>query len=112
MRENVFMGSWQAEVAADYYKGVPAAQIAIKLGVSRSTIYTWIRKQEANGLIKTVPTLKEVMNLKQQLVTLQDIVSVLGVVDCTVSAPLQVRLLAREPFMGSTVYMYFTMHST
>ena len=36
------------------------------------------------------------MNLKQQLATLQDVVAVLGVVDCTVSALLHVRLFAAE----------------
>jgi len=112
MRENGLIENKQAEVAAEYYKGVPVAQIAIKRCVSRSTIYAWIRNQKAENMIKTVPTQKEVINLNQKIAKLQDIISVLKQVDCTVSAPLQVRLLARESFMGSTVFMYFTMHST
>jgi transposase len=72
---------------ADYFNGLAAAQIATELAVSRSTIYAWIRNQKAEGLIKTVPTQKEVIKLKQKQTKLQDIISVLKAVDCTVKAP-------------------------
>jgi len=51
MRENGLIENKQAEVAAEYYKGVPLAQMAIKRCVSRSTIYTWIRNQKANSML-------------------------------------------------------------
>ncbi len=78
----------------------------MELVASRSTIYTWIRKHKAKGFIKTVPTQKEVINLKQKLAKLQDIVSVLRAIDCTANAPLRERLLAAELLYGKfSVYL-------
>ncbi len=106
MRKSRFVESRKITAVADYYKGVPVVQIAAKLGISRSTIYVWIRNQKAEGLIKTVPTQKEVMNLKQKLAKLLGIVSVLKAVDCTANAPLHERLLAAESLYGKySVYV-------
>lgn len=96
----------QAKAAADYLDGISVIQIAKNFGVSRGTIYTWLRKQKAKGLIKIVPTQKEVISLKQKLVKLQGIVSVLRAVDCTANAPLRERLLAAESLYGKySVYV-------
>jgi len=90
----------------DYLNGISAVQIAQNVGVSRSTIYTWIRMHKENGVIKTVSTQKEAMNLKQKLAKLQDIVSVLKQVDCTTKASLHERLLAAELLYGKySVYV-------
>ena len=59
-----FAGNRQEKALADYLDGITVVQIVRELGVSRSTIYSWIRKQKSKGVIKTVPTQKEVMNLK------------------------------------------------
>jgi transposase len=40
------------KAVADYLNGISVVQIAQNVGVSRSTIYTWIRMQKENGLIK------------------------------------------------------------
>lgn len=101
-----FAGNRQEKALADYLDGITVVQIVRELGVSRSTIYSWIRKQKSKGVIKTVPTQKEVMNLKQRLAKLQDIVVVLKEVDCTAKAPLHERLLAAESFYGKySVYV-------
>ena len=84
------------KAVADYLNGISVVQITQNVGVSRSTIYTWIRKHKANGFLKTVSTHKEAMNLKQKLAKLQDIVSALKQVDCTTKASLHERLLAAE----------------
>jgi transposase InsO family protein/transposase-like protein len=90
----------------DYLNGISVVQIAQNVGVSRSTIYTWIRMQKENGLIKTVSTQKEAMNLKQNFAKLQDIVSVLKQVGCTTKASLYERLLAAELLYGKySVYV-------
>lgn len=96
----------QVKAVADYLNGIPVAQIAKDFGVSRGTIYTWLRKHKANGLMKTVPTQKEVICLKQKLAKLQGIVSVLRAVDCTANTPLRERLLAAESLYGKySVYV-------
>ena len=91
-----FAGNRQEKALADYLDGITVVQIVRELGVSRSTIYSWIRKQKSKGVIKTVPTQKEVMNLKQRLAKLQDIVVVLKEVDCTAKAPLHERLFGLD----------------
>jgi len=53
----------QVRAIVDYFNGIPVAQIAKDFGVSRSTIYTWLRKHKANGLMKTVPSQKEVIRV-------------------------------------------------
>ncbi len=96
----------QVKAVADYLDGIPVAQIAKDFGVSRGTIYTWLRKHKANGFIKTVPSQKEVISLKQKLAKIQGIVSVLKAVDCTANAPLHERLLAAESLYGKySVYV-------
>lgn len=59
-----FKRNRQEKALVDYLNGISVVQIAIEFGVSRSTIYNWLRKQKARGVIKIVPTQKEVMNLK------------------------------------------------
>ena len=54
----------KGEAVADYLNVTSVVQIAKNVGGSRSTIYTWIRMQKENGLIKTISTQKEAMNLK------------------------------------------------
>ena len=94
------------KAVADYLNGIAVVQIAQNVGVSRSTIYTWVRMQKENGLIKTVSTQKEAMNLKQKLAKLQDIVSVLRTVDCLPNASLRERLIAAELLYGKySVYV-------
>lgn len=96
----------QERAVADYFSGLSVARIAMDLRVSKSTIYTWIRKQKAEGLIRTVSTQKQLMNLKQKLTKLQDIVSVLRTVDCLPNAPLRERLIAAELLYGKySVYV-------
>lgn len=58
-------GNRQERAIAAYLSGISVVQIAIESGVSRSTIYNWIRNQKSEISAKTVPTQKEIMNLKQ-----------------------------------------------
>ena len=99
-------GNRQERAIAAYLCGISIVQIAIESGVSRSTIYNWIRNQKSEISTKTVPTQKEIMNLKQRLAKLEDIVAVLKTVDCTANTPLHVRLLAAEALYGKfSVYV-------
>ena len=78
MNKSRYDESQQKKAVTDYLKGISVVQIAREMGVARGTIYTWIRKHKANSLTRAVPTQKEQFNLKQKLVKLQDIISVLN----------------------------------
>lgn len=79
----------------------PVATIASDLGVSRSTVYTWIKSlKKADSQDKTEISLRYVHGLERKITRLQEIIEILQAVDCTAHSPLKEKLEALEALYG------------
>lgn len=78
-----------------YNNGESVTQIVHDTGISRSTIYNWIKKHanQANGKL---PTLREYRTLQNKVKRLEDTIEILKKAECTPSDPLDVKLDALE----------------
>ncbi len=82
-----------------YDKGESVAKISHDTGISRSTIYAWIKKRREQSDGK-LPTVKEFHNLKNRVKRLEGIIKILKKAGCTPSDPLEVKLDALESLHG------------
>ena len=81
------------EAISLYGLGTPAAEIAISLSISRSTVYKWVKEQN------TVPsdlTKSSIRRLENKVKRLEGIIEILQGVNCTTSSPLNEKLDALE----------------
>lgn len=70
-------------------------------GIPRSTIYAWIKKDRDNTKHKNPEiSLKNLKALETKVMRLEGIISILKTVNCTVQAPLGVRLTEIEKLYG------------
>ena len=69
-----------------YDKGESVAKISHDTGISRSTIYAWIKKRREQSDGK-LPTVKEFHNLKNRVKRLEGIIEILKKAGCTPSDP-------------------------
>lgn len=83
------------QVLDDHQKGIPVAVLSENYGISRCTIYRWIREKEAS----TFPgnyTLREINYMKHRIEKLEKMVSILRTEGCSPHAPLKEKLLIIE----------------
>ena len=71
------------------------ADIATDTGISRSTLYAWIKSAQTDPAMLEF-TLKNFRMLEAKAKRLEGIVEILQIVNCTASAPLNERLQALE----------------
>lgn len=88
-------------LVARYYNGESVAEICSDSGIARSTFYTWIKLHTvvATDTGNTISQ-QEFIRMKQQLRKLEQKVEILQKVGCTVSAPLQDKLLELAKLHG------------
>ena len=84
----------------DYRAGVSVAAICEETGVSRSSVYAWIAKLGNDDPIDCTYK-KTLAHLRSKYEKALQIIEILKVTDCTVSAPLRERLYALEKLQGS-----------
>lgn len=91
----------QEAILSKVRDGVPVAEIASSAGVSRSTIYTWLKQDS----VPTKPdghkvTMREMNMLKHQAEKYRNMVQILHAVNRTITAPNQEKLSALEALYG------------
>lgn len=81
--------------------GDPVSVLTKTTGIPRSTIYAWIKKDRDNTKHKNPEiSLKNLRALETKVMRLEGIISILKTVNCTVQAPLGVRLNEIEKLYG------------
>ena len=81
--------------------GEPVSAISTETGISRSTLYAWIKRyceEQANGKVEL--TLKNFRLLENRVKRLEGIIEILKTAGCSVSDPLEVKLPALEALHG------------
>ncbi len=83
----------KAIIAAQYQQGTSAQELSEKYGVCKRTIYRWTKKyRDIVPEEKRTLTVKECDMLLHRVEKLENIVSILKTVNCTVHAPLKKKL--------------------
>ena len=81
--------------------GEPVSVLTKTTGIPRSTIYAWIKKNRDNTKHKNPEiSLRNLRALETKVMRLEGIISILKTVNCTVQAPLGVRLNEIEKLYG------------
>lgn len=81
--------------------GEPTQTLCQEYGISRSTLYRWIKTHcAANASPSCSFSLKDYNILQHRVEKLENMVTILKSVDCTASAPLKDKLNALEPLYG------------
>ncbi len=80
-----------------YRAGTPAAEVAISLSVSRSTVYKWVKEQDN---VRPDLTKSRLSRLENKVKRLEGIIEILQSVNCTVNSPLDEKLDALERLYG------------
>ncbi|MCD7872503.1 MAG: IS3 family transposase [Clostridiales bacterium] len=77
--------------------------------IPRSTIYSWIKeKQSSNTSKKKEVNLRNFRALEKKVARLEGIIEILQNIDCTVNAPLNIKLAALEELYGQySVHMIY-----
>lgn len=88
-------------VLESYVSGKSVSELVPETNIPRSTIYSWIAQQRNEQMgEQTKFTLHEYRKLENNVKRLEGMVEILKRVDCTVNAPLGVRLQALEALYG------------
>ncbi len=91
----------KADVIAQYKQGSSAQNLSAKYGVSERTIYRWAQIcGEMNPGEKQTFTAKEYDRVLRRVNKLENIISILKTVNCTVHAPLKKKLCELELLYG------------
>lgn len=86
-----------------YRAGTPAAEVAISLSISRSTVYKWVKEQNS---VPPDLTKSSFRRLEDKVRRLEGIIEILQSVNCNVNSPLGEKLDALERLYGKySVYM-------
>lgn len=72
-----------------YRSGTPAAEVAILLSISKSTVYKWVKEQNNVPHDLTKSSLRRLENKVRRL---EGIIEILQSVNCSVSSPLDEKL--------------------
>lgn len=91
----------RTNIIAQYKQGSSAKDLSTKYGVCERTIYRWAKVyNELHPDKKRTFTVKEYERLFRRVEKLENIISVLKAVDCTVHAPLKEKLHELELLYG------------
>lgn len=96
------------EYVKRYFAGEQTSEIIREAGVSKSTLYRWIKvEQEARNKKKpTEFSLRKFRDLEQKVKRQAEIIEILKKVECTVQAPLQTKLREMEK-----LYSDYSVHA-
>lgn len=95
------------ELVMRYQNGERVEHICAERGIARSTFYSWIKPfQTTVTQTGVLVTPHEYDHLRKRVKKLEEMIEVLKMVSCTVSAPLKEKLSALEPLYGQySVYV-------
>lgn len=86
-------------ILARYADGESVSAIVADYGISRSTIYAWIKSEQQNKPKKEY-TKRDILNLENKIARLQGIIEILKKAGCSPNDPLEVKLPALEALQG------------
>lgn len=82
-------------------KGESVRSLCSEFNIPRSTLYRWCKSHKTNTIANGIPfTAREINQMQNRIVKLNNIIAILKTVNCTVSAPLRERLVALEALYG------------
>lgn len=90
----------KATILKEHKSKTSVLVLSQKYGVSRNTIYRWIRESKLEKTDCTAKD-KEIKRLTRRITRLEEIIQIIDEADCLPSAPLQERLYALEKIYGS-----------
>lgn len=91
----------KAAAIVRYKQGVSAQELSSEYGVSQRTIYRWAKLyQQVSPSGRELLTAKEYDMLMHHVTKLENIISILKTVNCTVHAPLTEKLCELELLYG------------
>lgn len=94
---NIYSNIIKQEAINLYRAGTPAAEIAISLSISRSTVYKWIKEQ---NIVPLDLTKSKLIRLENKIKQLEGIIEILQSVNCSVNSQLDEKLNALERLHG------------
>lgn len=96
-----FIDEQKKVIVARREKGESVRSLCSEFNIPRSTLYRWCKAYKvditANGISFTA---REINQMQNRIVKLNNIITILQTVNCTVSAPLRERLTALESLYG------------
>ena len=104
-----FTDEQKKAIVARYENGGAIRLICSEFNIPRSTLNRWCKSHKTNTIANGIPfTAREINQMQNRIVKLNNIVAILKTVNCTVSAPLRERLVALETLYGQyDVYTLF-----
>ena len=90
----------KASIIKEHKSKTSVLVLSQKYGVSRNTIYRWIRESEPKKTDCSAKD-KEIKCLTRRITRLEEIIQIIDEADCLPSAPLQERLYALERIYGN-----------
>ena len=92
-----FTDEQKKAIVARYENGGSIRLICSEFNIPRSTLYRWCKTYKVDIIANGTPfTAREINQMQNRIVKLNNIIAILKTANCTVSAPLRERLAALE----------------
>ena len=92
-----FTDAQKKVIVARREKGESVRSLCSEFNIPRSTLYRWCKSHKTNTIANGIPfTAREINQMQNRIVKLNNIIAILKTANCTVSAPLRERLGALE----------------
>ena len=92
-----FTDAQKKVIVARREKGESVRSLCSVFNIPRSTLYRWCKSHKTNTIANGIPfTAREINQMQNRIVKLNNIIAILKTANCTVSAPLRERLGALE----------------
>ena len=88
------------QCCSEYRTGTAVSELCRKYQIPRSTMYYWAKKYAGLPNATDIPTKKSLDNMRRAYEKTRQMYEVLKRVDCTASAPLQIKLYELEKIYG------------
>ena len=96
-----FTDAQKKVIVARREKEESVRSLCSEFNIPRSTLYHWCKSHKTNTIANGIPfTAREINQMQNRIVKLNNIIAILKTVNCTVSAPLRERLVALEALYG------------
>mgnify|MGYP002677882284 CR=1 FL=1 len=96
-----FTDAQKKVIVARHENGESVRSLCSEFNIPRSTLYRWCKSHKTNTIANGIPfTAREINQMQNRVVKLNNIIAILKTVNCTVSAPLRERLVALEALYG------------
>ena len=85
-----FTDAQKKVIVARREKGESVRSLCSVFNIPRSTLYRWCKSHKTNTIANGIPfTAREINQMQNRIVKLNNIIAILKTVNCTVSAPLR-----------------------